>query len=123
MFLAHTQVVNLPGVRAFGMGGVSGNQPLEFTLYELESGIKRAKELGPDPDREPKYHRQDDMRVYCNVEISNFGITKGGRVDEWVKEHGSVMEQEEDMVVSESESEDEDDDEGTPGEGENGENV
>ena len=108
------RIVNLPGVRPFGMGGVSGNQPLTLTVYELES--EKAKvEKGGDPGGEPKYHRKDDMRVYCKVEISNVGVTRGGVGEEWVKNNdidGGGTEAGGGEMGDTSDSSDEDDDGG-----------
>ena len=64
--------LNVPGVRPFALGSVTGKQPIYLSVYELpEYTAQEYKKKRPP-------HYRKDVRVYTRLEFSNFEKTEGG---------------------------------------------
>jgi hypothetical protein len=55
------RVLNLPGIRPFGLNGVIGTQPIYLTLYEIDASKEK--------------HNRSDMTMIVEFEMSNINVT------------------------------------------------
>lgn len=61
--------MNVPGVRPFSLGVVTGQQPIYLSVYEL-------KDISPQDYKKKKpAHRQCDIKVYTRLEFSHREMT------------------------------------------------
>jgi hypothetical protein len=62
----------VPGVRPFGLGVVTGTQPIYLSVYEV-------KNISNEEYRKKKPpHNRSDLAVYTRLEFSNHVRTEGG---------------------------------------------
>lgn len=62
----------MPGVRPFGLGVVTGTQPIYLSVYEV-------KNISNEEYRKKKPpHNRSDLAVYTRLEFSNHIRTEGG---------------------------------------------
>ncbi|CAB9516678.1 expressed unknown protein [Seminavis robusta] len=64
--------LNVPGVRPFALGAVTGKQPIYLSVYELPAYTPQEYKK-----KKPAHYRKD-LRVYTRLEFSNFEKTEGG---------------------------------------------
>jgi Protein of unknown function (DUF1769) len=64
--------LNVPGVRPFSIGSVTGKQPIYLSVYELHNYSPQEYRKKRPP------HNRKDLRVYTRLELSHSSFTEGG---------------------------------------------
>lgn len=76
--------LNVPGVRPFSLGNVTGSQPIYLSVYEINNmSADEYKKRRPNV-----YHYRKDLLVYTRLEFSNFEKTEGGLVSKLYERKG-----------------------------------
>jgi hypothetical protein len=68
--------LNVPGIKPFPLGSVTGKQPIYLSVYELPACTAQEYRKKRPP------HYRKDLRVYTRLEFSNFEKTEGGLVEQ-----------------------------------------